>query len=398
MSSLAVRFAIELADFLATPYNGLFESENAELREFATLMRCLRSSTQYDPELIERILASKSTLLTPKGQDRERLSDWRFNPSLVVPLIKALPPLVEAQTSLALIHETGALMRVAAMIESDAERQRYRIRPGEMCDAVRNCSVYNEIMAPIYTVIAEIAQYNVDDFTVSLEPAAFKTDRDGIASCSAAILVSLLSAGEVHVDLGEMNYGPYTITFVRGGTVRTTNPYLALVYAVSKSALAAVAARQPLDDVRRQLDIADGWAAMLQLSEPIPPDYSPFTYLKRARLLIAVHAREQPLRALFKAELPLLVAETCQLYKLVAAEQLLARYNEGCGMNTVAKRRAHMQLCKTLILSLMPADARIGRDVNARLEQAFTELDKSEYPLAERHRDMLDTIDQFFYV
>lgn len=398
MSSLKERFVLELTDFLAKPYNGLFEGENQELREFATLMRCLRSSTQLDADLLDRLCDPKVALLTPKGQDRVILTDWRFNPSLVTPLIAASLQLLAAQTALALIHETGALMRVAATIESDADQQRYKIKPGEICDVVRTCSVYHEIMAPVYTTIAEIAQFNVDDLIVSIDPAAFVVDRDGIVSCSAAVLSGLLTANELHTDLGDMSYGPYAIAFARGHTIRTTNPYLAFIYAVTKAALAAVAARQPLDDIRRQLDIAARWAAAAQLSEPIASEFSPFTYLKRANLLMAVHGREQPLRALFKAELPLVVAESCQIYNLVAAEQLLARYNEGCVLNTVAKRKAHMMLCKTLIPSLLPSDARIGRDIDGFLEQTFTDLHKKEYPLAERHRDMLEIIDRFFHV
>lgn len=398
MTSLKERLVLELADFLAKPYNGLFEGESPDLREFATLMRQLRASTQLDLELLGDLCDPKNALLTPRGPDRDRLSDWRFNPSLVVPLVAALLKVVGVQTSLALIHETGALLRLAATIEADAEQQRYKVKPGDIRSIIRACSVYQEIVAPVQAAVVGIAQGTVDDVVISLEPAAFVSDREGIESCSAAVLSGLLAANELHLDLGEMAYGPIVITFKRKGSYRTTSPYLALIYAVCQSALGAVAARQPLDDIRRQLDIVADLANFLQLSEPLHPGFSPFLFLKRARMVLAVYAGEQPLRALFKNELPLVTDETNPVYGLAAAEQLVARYNEARVMNTVTKRKAHLLLCRTLILALLPADAHIGRSIASLLDDAFTDLHETDYPMEERHRDMLAILDRFFYV
>lgn len=398
MSSLKERFVLEFISFLAKPYNGLFEGECPHLREFATLMRGMRANTLVDKNQLEKLCSDRWLLLTPRERDRDRLTDWRFNPSLVAPLVGAASNVMQTNTTLSLIHETGALLKLAATIESDAEQQRYRLRSGEIGDAVRACSSYQEIILPIQSIVASIAQSNVDDFVVSVEPGAFLTEREGIQSCAAAVLIELLAGNELHLDLGDLAFGPFVITFRHGEYIRTTNPYLALVYAVCQSVLAAIAARQPLDDLRRQVEIAAGWASAMQLSDAIPSQFSPHTFIQRARLLLLAHQREQPLRTIFKSDLPLLVADTNTLYNLVAAEQLLKRYYEAREMGFVTQRQRHLMLCITLSRMLLPTDAHLGRHVEDLIEKSFTDLPAAQFPLSEKHAEMIKTIELFHHV
>lgn len=398
MSTPTERFVAEITTFLAKPYNGQFKGEAPELRKFAMLMRRLHNNLRVDPDTILELCDEKWLLLTPEGADRERLPDWRFNPSLVSPLIAATVGVLKAQTCIALIHETGALLRAAATIEDDAEQQRYRLKPDEICDVIRAFDAYGELVAPVRNVVAAIAQSNVGDLTVSIESPAFVADRDGIPSCVAAVFLDLLVDDELHSDLGDMPFGPYVINFSKGACIRTTYPPLALVYAVTKSALAALASRQATSDIRRQLEIARGWATAMQLSDPIQGDSDPFTYLRRAELLVAVYDRDQPLRALFSAGVPLAIDASNQIYSLVAPELMLARYDRGRALDVVDRRREHLRLCKTLVSSLLPFDAKIGRSIDELIDEVFVDLEAAPYPLAERHRDMLEILQQFFFV
>ena len=88
-SSAQTVFVRDLALFLTEPHTGQHVSANSRLQCFAVNM-CVIRKRGIEKKQVDIIDTDENLSLAPDPEERGRLADWRFNPSLVAPLIGAL--------------------------------------------------------------------------------------------------------------------------------------------------------------------------------------------------------------------------------------------------------------------------------------------------------------------
>jgi len=115
-------FFRDVAAYLSAVYNGVFPGKSVDLVDFARKMRAMRV-TPCTEELVGEIITMENLSLAPDKTDRQLLPDWRYNPSLVTPVLDAARRCASAVTRIECIQLVSELLDTAAKIEQDAVAQ-----------------------------------------------------------------------------------------------------------------------------------------------------------------------------------------------------------------------------------------------------------------------------------
>lgn len=108
--STQTSFVSEVLAFLTEPHTGQFSSSNPHLHAFAVHMRVLHSKG-IDETKIKAVDTDENLSLSPDETDRSRFPDWRFNPSLVAPLVGAVLNVHRALTRIECLHMVRRMNR-----------------------------------------------------------------------------------------------------------------------------------------------------------------------------------------------------------------------------------------------------------------------------------------------
>ncbi len=257
------------------------------------------------------------------------------------------------------------------MVEKDAVSQKYQRLC--ICDSIRALKSYAQLQAPIVDAICAVARVNPCVERVSIESFGFVGERDALSSCTATLLAEFIAANQLNLTHGvhalpfEIHFAEGVCNTVRGGPViSTSNPYLALVFAICRSVMELIMKGEAAEDAKNQLAFAAQLAGQLSPSETLPYALVPQMVIKHTEMMLLIYLRELPLSSILEQP-DLVIEQTNPLFGLATAEALRARFESIETLGKIQEKKTVAAECKGMIKHLLPCDAHVGRLVREQL-------------------------------
>lgn len=345
-----------------------------ELKRFTGQMRELFYSHKKTDECLAQLLEPSNKGLSLDRSEREKMSDWRFNPSLVVPLLEALADVRNSASRIECIHSIGLLLETAAGIERNAIGQKYPRENVNIVIAIKAFKSYDELMSPIKSALVSLALHNTGSYQIDIASEAFvAADTPSQENCTASTIALLLSERKLKVDAPDVSYGPLSIQFKNGGVLYTTNPYLALIYAICESIIRALATGSvDVDDLQQQLTIAKQWLSAMSVSILLPVQVSADFFVRRAEMFLGVFARRMSLSSLIRSEESgILLNDQNPIYSLVAAALVQHKLREAMDEPRLTLREDIMLHARRLTAHLSQCDLQLKRTAVTMIDKQF---------------------------
>lgn len=394
MAAAQRAYAKEAVAYLTESHTGLYVGSNAKVRAFAEKMRAIHQRG-LDQARVEAIDTDENLSLALDDADRQRMPDWRSNPSLVASLIGQTWRVQTAYTRAECLQALADLFEKAGVVEKDAAAQGYS-KMLNICEMLRRSPSYLTLVSSLTDVIAMLASSNMLVRKITIDSAGFVApERPTITSCNAANFVELMRTGQLNQRCGNDAF-PFVVSFAEEQALATSNPYLALIYAVCHTLLESVRNRQSAADGIAQLDIVREWAAVISPSEPLDGIPSPQDVIRHTALFLDVYQGTKAVSALFEQVHDLAISSDNPLFALAIAERLRRRFDTVSTLNRVELRESLCAECVSMIPRLLPCDAHIGRDIVEHFGAMNIKPPQKSPPFAPTHLELMDMVRDMF--
>lgn len=402
-------FFYEGVEYLTKTLTGGVCPTNPALQQFVISMRTLYYNQPETDKCLSELLKPAYLLVSPDKSERLQMSDWRFNPSLVAPVLRSLASVRTSATRMECIQSIELLLQTATGIERDAIGQKYPQESVQIVTDIKKFKAYDELMMPVRMALYSLAQSNLNSYRICIESEAFvAADATMQDNCTAAAVVALMTDRKLKHDIPAMDYGPFVIDFKRFGTVRTNNVYFPLVLGILENILFSISVGSTdVDELTSQMDIAKQWAASMSTSIQLPVEVDLSFFIRRTELFLHALTRKMSLSSFIRsANAGIVLSDQNTIYQLAAAVIVKHKLEEARQESRLSVREDIMRSARKLTSFLSHADLQFGRTAAAFVDRQFLPTDdkqdakkaKFDQKVPISTEDVIMTLEQFYLV